>query len=310
MATTQRIEAFAPASCANLNCGFDILGFALETPGDTVIIQKAQHKNVIIKKITGDAGKLPLNPDKNTASVAVKYLLKKLNIKCGIEITIHKNMPLESGLGSSAASSVAAIYALNNLLELGLSKMELIQYAMMGETVASGEAHADNIAPSMLGGFILIRSYTPLDIIQLPTPKDLYYTIVHPNISINTKEARSILRHNVALKDVITQTANLGGLISGLYLNDYALIGRSLNDVIIEPVRALLMPYFNEVKDVALNSGALGFGISGSGPSLFTLNKSKDSALVVAERMINVFNKYRIKCMSYSAKINTTGAVS
>lgn len=308
MLTKNKVEAFAPASCANLNCGFDILGFALETPGDIVIVRKSQHKKITINRITGDKGRLPLNPNLNTASVAVKYLLKTLHINCGIELTIHKNMPLESGLGSSAASSVAAIYATNSLLDLQLSKEELIQYAMRGETVASGDEHADNIAPSMLGGFTLIRSYSPLDIIQLPTPKDLYYTIIHPDLKINTHDARNILRQNVPLKHVITQTANLGGLISGLYLSDYNLIGRSLNDVIIEPVRSLLIPFFDEIKQIALNYGAIGFGISGSGPSLFTLNKSHDTALLVAEKIKNTLNKHKIKCNSYSAKVNTTGA--
>ena len=275
------VTAFAPASCANINCGFDILGFTLESPGDTVILNINARNKTIIKKITGDNGRLPFDPKLNTATVAIDNLLTTLNIKIGIDVVIHKQMPLGSGLGSSAASSVAAIYALNHLLDFNLNKHELIQYAMVGELAASGAIHADNVAPSMLGGFTLIRSMSPLDIVQIPTPQNLYYTIIHPDLEINTHDARGILKNYVSMNKVIEQSANLAGLITGLCTSNYALIGRSLHDVIIEPIRSLLIPKFDIIKNVALESGAIGFGISGSGPSIFTLNSDLDTAVAV-----------------------------
>ena len=304
----ESIKVFAPASCANVSCGFDILGFALEAPGDEIILYKSNNPGVKIREITGDHGKLPYDERLNTASVAISSLLVKLNLNYGVEIIIHKRMPLYSGLGSSAASSVAAVYALNLLFNLGLNKHELIQYAMNGEFMASKAMHADNVAPSMLGGFTLIRSYSPLEIVQVPSPSNLYYTIIHPDLEISTRVARKILRNQVELTDMITQTANIAGLITGLCTNNYQLIGRSLNDVVIEPTRKLLIPKFDEIKLAALNAGSLGFGISGSGPSLFTLNANQDIATKVGQDMQKVLKKYNLKNQIYTGMVNTTGA--
>ncbi len=309
MISKESIKVFAPASCANVSCGFDILGFALEKPGDEVILHKSNKLGISIREITGDHGKLPHDVKLNTASVAINSIMHSLDINYGVEITIHKRMSLYSGLGSSAASSVAAVYGLNALFNLGLSKQELIYHAMQGEFVASKAIHADNVAPSMIGGFTLIRSYSPLDIVQIPSPTNLYYTIIHPDLEVSTKIARQILKKQVFLADMITQTANLGGLIAGLCTNDYKLIGRSLNDVIVEPIRKFLIPKFDELKDVALNTGALGFGISGSGPSLFTLNDNLETAIRVGQEMQKTLKKYNLTNQVYSGKINATGAI-
>ena len=303
------IKVFAPASSANLNCGFDILGFALKSIGDEIILQLGRKKGLRIKKITGDNGILPLDVEKNTASVAINSLLKHKNIKCGLDLTIHKKMPLESGLGSSAASSVAAIYALNILLDLNLSKFELIRYAMDGEFIASGTHHADNIAPSMLGGITLIRDARIPDVVQLPTPKNLFYSIIHPKLGINTKSARGILKNYVSLKDCVTQSANVGGLVCGLCTDNYELISRSLTDVIVEPSRMALIPNFKQIRDSALFSGALGFGISGSGPSLFALADNEDTAMIVAEAMQKEFEKINISSTTYVGIINHSGVM-
>ncbi|MBY0378841.1 MAG: homoserine kinase [Burkholderiales bacterium] len=303
------IKVFAPASSANLNCGFDILGFALNSIGDEIILQLSSKKGLRIKKITGDNGILPLDIKKNTASVAINSLLKHKNIECGLELTINKKMPLESGLGSSAASSVAAVYALNMLLDLNLPKLELIKYAMDGEFIASGTYHADNVAPSMLGGITLIRDARIPDVVQVPTPKSLFYSIIHPKLEINTKLAREILKNYVSLKDCITQAANIGGLVCGLCTNNYELISRSLTDVIVEPSRMTLIPNFKQIKESAILAGALGFGISGSGPSLFALADSQQVAMLVAEVMQKEFDKININSTKYVGIINHAGVI-
>ncbi|MFN8769257.1 MAG: homoserine kinase [Neisseriaceae bacterium] len=309
MSSSKSIRVFAPATSANVNCGFDILGFALESIGDEIILNINKKKGLSIKKITGDGGTLPLDINLNSATVAMSSLLKHNHIECGIDITINKKMPSESGLGSSAASSVAAVYGLNALLGLNLTKLELLKYAIHGEFIASGALHADNIAPSMLGGFTLIRDAHTFDIVQIPSPSNLHYAIIHPHLKINTKEARKILKNYVNLNDFITQSANLAGLIAGLCTDDYSLISRSLVDVVVEPNRRPLIPNFNYIKQSVLDAGALGFGISGSGPSLFTLNSSENIAHKVGGIMQNEFAKMKIKSEVYVGKINHAGAL-
>ncbi len=301
------IKVFAPASVANVTCGFDILGFAVDQPGDEITLKKSDSGKVSILQITGDGGALPMDADKNTCSVVIKMFLNDLGIDTGIDIYLDKKMPLGSGLGSSAASSVAAICAINELLGKPKKLEELLPYAMEGERVACGAAHADNVAPGLYGGFVLIRSYDPLDVIKLKTPDKLYATLVHPHIEVQTKDAREILRKRIYFKDSVKQSGNVAGLIAGLLTSDYGLISRSMHDYIVEPTRSILIPGYNEVKDAVMDLGALGAGISGSGPSIFALSKDKITAEKIALKMKSVYAGFRIESETYVSKINQAG---
>ena len=303
----KQIHVYAPATVANVACGFDILGFAVDSPGDEVILRTKKEPGVSIAKITGDQGKLPLDPKKNTAGVAILSFLKRLKSNQGIEIELHKKMPLGSGLGSSAASAVAGAFAVNGLFGNPLKKEELLPFALEGERLACGFAHADNAAPALFGGFVLIRSYSPLDVIKIPTPEKLFCTIVHPQIEIRTEYARKILKDEIPLKDAIIQWGNIAGLITGLMKSDYGLIERSMQDVIIEPVRSILIPKFKEIKNAALEAGALGCGISGSGPSIFALSISNKIAKAVGTAMQRNFRSLEIESEIYISKINQQG---
>ncbi len=305
----ESIRVFAPASVANVSCGFDILGFALNTPGDEIILKKNKSGKVRIIEITGDDGKLPFEADRNSASAVIQKILEHFKLSLGIDITLHKKMPLGSGLGSSAASSVAAAYAINILLDGPLDTFEVLKFATYGEKVACGSDHADNVAPALLGGFVLIRSYDPLDVIKLPAPEELYASVIHPQIEIKTKDARDILKKQIQLKNAIKQWGNVGGLISGLYTSDYELIGRSMEDHIIEPIRSILIPGYDAVKAAALDSGVLGCGISGSGPSVFALSKGMHIAEVAAQKMNEEFKKIGIESDIYVSKVNNKGPI-
>jgi homoserine kinase len=306
----ESIRVYAPATVANVACGFDIFGFAVNRPGDEVVLTKKSSPGIVIKEITGDEGRLPKDVAKNTAGIAIlKYLEFIGKPDQGFELSLHKDMPLGSGLGSSAASAVAGVFAANELMGKPLSQKELLPFAMEGERVACGSAHADNVGPSLLGGFVVIRSYDPLDIIQLPTPSDLYTSIVHPQIEVNTKDARRILEREITLGKTITQMGNVAGLVAGLLMSDYSLIGRSLVDVIVEPARSILIPQFQEVKEAALLAGALGCSISGSGPSLFALSKGEETANQVAIAMSTAFNSVGIGSEAYVSQINQQGPV-
>jgi len=305
----ESIRVFAPATVANVSCGFDILGFALNNPGDELILKKNNSGGVKIVEITGDDGKLPVDPDKNSASAVIIRILRHLNSSLGIDIYLHKKMPLGSGLGSSAASSVAAAYAINALMDYSLEIKDVLKFAMFGEEVACGSEHADNVAPALYGGFVLIRSYDPLDVIKLPAPDELYATVIHPQIEIKTKDARDILKKEIQLKNAIKQWGNVGGLISGLYESDYDLIGRSMEDHIIEPIRSILIPGYPEVKKVALESGVLGCGISGSGPSVFSLSKGRQTAEGASEKMNEEFKKIGIESDIYVSRVNNQGPI-
>lgn len=302
------IRAYAPATVANVSCGFDVLGFAVEEPGDVVELTLTSGSEVVIKQITGDDGRLPLQVEKNTSGVAVQAFLKALGSKQGVEIVLHKYLPLGSGMGSSAASSVAALVGINKLMGEPFSKKELLPFAMEAERVACGSAHADNVAPSLLGGFVLIRGYEPLDVVDIPTPPELFATLVHPHLELKTEDSRQVLRHNIPLKDAITQWGNIAGLVAGLMKPDYQLIGRSLKDVIAEPIRSLLIPGFATIKEVAIANGALGSGISGSGPTIFALSTSRDVAEQVGKAMRSQFAFYELESEVYISKINAEGA--
>ena len=303
----KEIRVFASATVANVACGFDILGFAIDQPGDEVRMRLMSDPGVRIIGIKGDGGRLPLDPARNTVSVPVLALLKKLKSSQGFEIELHKNMPLGSGLGSSAASAVAGVFAANALLGNPLKRTELVEYALEGERIACGSAHADNVAPALLGGFALVRSYHPLDVVQIPTPDNLHCTILHPQIEIRTEDARKILRKQIPFKDAVTQWGNIAGLIAGLMNSDYELIRRSLQDVIIEPVRAILIPGFQEIKQATIAAGALGCSISGSGPALFALSSSKETAEAVGRAMTSEMATLNIGSEVYISKINKIG---
>jgi homoserine kinase len=301
------IKVFAPATVANVTCGFDILGFAVDQPGDEIKLAKSESGEVRLLEITGDEGELPYDADKNTCSVVIKMFLKDLEIQQGIDIFLDKKMPLGSGLGSSAASSVAAIFAINELMGRPKKLEDLLPYAMEGERVACGAAHADNVAPGLYGGFVLIRSYDPLDVIRLKTPEMLFATLVHPHIEVKTKDAREILRKQIYLKESVRQSGNVAGLIAGLLTSDYDLISRSMHDYIVEPIRSILIPGYNEVKESALGLGALGAGISGSGPSIFALSKDQTTAEKIAMEMKNIYSGFSIESETYVSRINQVG---
>jgi len=299
------IKLFCPATIANLSCGFDVLGLCLDNVGDEMIVRKTSEKGIKITKIVG--ADLPLETEKNVAGVAALAMISTLNLDYGFEIEIYKKIKAGSGIGSSAASSAGAVFGINELLGRPFSTKDLVPYAMEGEKLASGSAHADNVAPALLGGFVLVRSYNPLDIIKIKSPEELYATVIHPQIELKTSDARSVLKQNVTLKQAVIQCGNLGGLISGLYTNDYNLIGRSLNDEIVEPLRSVLIPKFDLVKQKAIENGALGGGISGSGPSIFALSKGKETAEKVAKAMSEVYEKMNLKYEIHVSKVNPDG---
>ena len=299
------LKIFSPATIANVSCGYDVLGLALDTIGDEMIIRKVAKKGVTITKITGQD--LPLETHKNVAGVAALALLAETDSEFGFEIEIDKRIKPGSGIGSSAASSAGAVWAINELLGSPFGLNDLVRFAMEGERLATGVAHADNVAPALFGGFTLVRSHEPLDIIRIHTPDQLFATVIHPQIEVKTSDAREILKTTVPLKDAIKQWGNVGGLISGLYTEDYDLIGRSLEDYIIEPIRSILIPAFDAVKQQSLSVGALGCGISGSGPSIFALSKGKETALKVVEAMESVYKKVGIDYDIHISKINKQG---
>ncbi len=303
----RRIRVFAPATVANVACGFDSLGFAINQPGDIVEAELRPGTGVRILNVTGDQGRLPREAENNTAGVAVIAMLEHLGLRQGVDIVLHKRMPLGSGLGSSAASSVAALFAVNLLLDEPLEKSALLPFAMKAEELACGSPHADNVAPGLLGGFVLIRSYDPLDVISVDYPDNLFCTILHPHIELRTEDSRRILRKHIKLKDAVIQWSNLAGLIAGLSKSDYSLISRSLNDIIFEPVRSLLIPGFDKVKKSALDAGALGCSISGSGPSVFALSTSEEEARQVGLVMKESFSELNLDSDIYVSPVNRSG---
>jgi homoserine kinase len=299
------IKIFCPATIANLSCGFDVLGLCLETAGDEMIIRKSDIKGVRITKIVG--ANLPLETENNVAGVAALAMLEEVETEFGFEIEIYKNIKAGSGIGSSAASSAGAVFGINELLGQPFTRKELVKFAMQGEKLASGNAHADNVAPALLGGFTLVRCSNPLDIIKIESPSELYATVVHPQIELKTSDARSVLKQTVSLKSAITQWGNVGGLVAGLYTKDYELIGRSLHDEIIEPVRSMLIPGFDLIKKTAYENGALGSGISGSGPSIFALSKGKENADKIAKAMSTVYEEMNLPYEIHVSKVNDEG---
>jgi homoserine kinase len=299
------IKIFCPATIANLSCGFDVLGTCLENVGDEMIIRKSNQKGIRITKIVG--ADLPLETEKNVAGVAALALIDAIDTVFGFDIEIYKNIKAGSGIGSSSASAAGAVFGINELLGKPFSRKQLVQFAMKGEALASGSEHADNVAPCLLGGFTLVRSSNPLDIIRIESPVDLFATVIHPQIELKTSEMRAVLQPMISLKSAIAQWGNVGGFVAGLYTSDYELIGRSLHDVIVEPLRGKFIPQFDLVKKVALENGALGAGISGSGPSIFALSKGLQTAQNVANAMSKIYDKTEIPYEIHVCKINDLG---
>src|SRR5690348_572149 len=292
----KEIKVLAPATIANLVCGFDILGMALKEPYDEITLAFKDEPGITI--VHTDEFELPEEPEQNVSGVALQSLMEEYNKPVGFNLTIHKNIKPGSGLGSSAASSAGAVVAANHLLGNIFSKVDLVRFAMNGEKIAGGVKHADNVSPCIYGGVTLIRSIFPLDIIPLNVPP-LFITIVHPQIEVRTSDSRQILRKTVQLKDAIKQWGNIGGLVMGFMNSDSELIGRSLEDVIIEPIRSILIPGFDEIKESCKEAGSLGGGISGSGPSIFMVNKTEETALKVEKIMSGIYEKIGVDFKTY-----------
>jgi len=302
------VTVFAPATVTNVSCGFDIMGFALFQPGDEVRLTITDRQGVTITSIEGGNGKIPLVAEQNTAGKALLSMLQALDLPFGVEVEIFKKMAIGTGLGSSAASAVAAVWALNQFLEEPLNKEELLPFAMEGEKLTSGQqAHADNVAACLFGGFVVIRSLQPLEVIALDYPSELHCAIVHPQLELKTSDMRRILRQQIQLKDAIEQWGNIAGLVIGLQKGDFELISRSLKAVIVEPVRGKVIPGYQQARQAALEAGALGSGISGSGPSLFALTTSAEAAQKCAQAMAQFYHQLNLQCDTYLSPINPHG---
>ncbi len=325
---TTRVRVFAPATVSNLGPGFDVLGLALQQPGDVVEAELYDEPGVQIVTVTGAGDALTTDPTRNVVGIAAADVLRRLQDKVqgpaasgqnqgprtgvGVRLWLHKQMPLASGLGSSAASSVAGALAVNELFGGGLSRRELVASALEGERAASGAPHADNAAPSLLGGIVLIRSYDPLELVSLPIPPELRVVVVHPHCEVATASARALVsERRYELGDVVANLGNVGALISALHQNDLELFGRSIRDRLVEPVRAGLIPGFQRVKDAALAAGALGCSISGSGPSVFAFSGSDEGASRVAAAMRDAFRAAAdLESDAYVGPVNARGATT
>ncbi len=298
------IKVLSPATVANVVCGFDCLGFALENPFDEMTVRRIEEKTVRI--INRDDFGLPTDPAKNVAGVALTAMLAKANVDFGLEVEINKHIMPGSGIGSSAASSSGAVVAANRLLGDRFTQLELIEFAMEGEKLASGAKHADNVAPCIFGGFTLVRSTDPLDVVSLDFPP-LFATVIHPQIEIKTADARAMLPSDVPLKTAVRQWGNLGSFVAALAQGDYSLIARSMEDLIVEPVRKSLIPKFDEVKAASLAAGALGGGISGSGPSIFMFGDTRAGGEAVEIAMRRVYSETQIDFNTYVSEISRDG---
>ena len=298
------VRVLAPATVSNVVCGFDCLGFALERPFDELTVRQIKEHEIRIVNL--DNFDLPTDPKKNVAGVALGALLNRIDADFGFEIEINKGIRPGSGIGSSSASSCGAVVAANILLDGRFSKLELIEFAMEGEMLASGARHADNVTPCIFGGFTLVRSTEPLDVVSLDFPP-LFATVIHPQIEIKTSEARSILPEQVALKDAVQNWSNLGAFVAALGKGNYALMARSMDDLIAEPARKSLIPKFDEVKNASLAAGALGGGISGSGPSIFMLSSRIETASLVEEAMAAIYAETDVEFNTYVSQISSSG---
>jgi len=301
----EKVTVFAPNTVANVGCGYDVLGFALEGHGDEITLTKRGDDRLVITDIMG--ADLPTEPDKNVATVAIAAMLEEMGQRTGFDMVIKKSIPPGSGLGSSASSAAGAVFAANELLGRPFSRTQLVAFAMEGERSSSGVAHADNVAPCLLGGFTVVRSYHPLDVFSIPFPAQLRAVVMYPNVEMKTADAKRILKKQILLSDAVTQWGNVAGLVSGLITGDMARVGRSMQDVIIEPVRSMLIPFYSEVKAAAQKSGALGFAISGSGPSTFAFTDDIKKAETILAECTGVYARGGIPCIGFISSINQQG---
>lgn len=303
-----KVKVFAPATVANVGSGFDVLGFALEAPGDIVDMKKTQQKGIVISEMISEK---PLSCvlEENTAGMALINMYNSRDLSFGIELKITKGVNPGSGTGSSAASAAGAVFALNQLLDDAdkFTAKELVDFAMDGEVVASGARHADNVAPSVLGGFTLVRQNEPLDVIQIPTPSNLYVVVLHPEIEVKTSDSRAILKKQIQLSDAVKQWGNVAGLVAGLFTDDYELIGRSMEDYVVVPTRSLLIPMYDQLKAKALEKGALGLSISGSGPSVFALCNGLEDAESVKQALVEIIEQTNLLYNIHISKVSTEG---
>ena len=299
------MHIYAPATVANVGPGFDILGFAMDRPGDEMLVEKTEGDQHIIIDKSGVG--LPADPKKNVATVAIDSMLAKLESQQKFQLTFLKKIAPGSGIGSSAASAAGAVFGANVLLGNPFTSRELVPFAMKGEEAASGSAHADNVAPALLGGFVLVRSYDPLDIISIPGPEEIYCSVVYPEISIATENSRRILKTSVPLEKAVIQCGNVAGLVTGLITGNFRLIGDSMHDVIAEPIRSFLIPEYDRVIHSALQAGALGCSISGSGPSIFALSKEEETARKTGTAMKKVFATAEIGSSVFVSQVNNQG---
>jgi len=303
----QTAAAFAPASVANVAIGFDILGFSINTIGDRATVRRVPQRGVHIKAIGGVVADLPLSPEKNTAGRSLQAMIESLRLDHGLELELHKGIPLASGLGGSAASAVAAVVAANGVLDTPCDKLQLLKFAMQGEAVASGSMHVDNISPSLFGGLVLTVGIDHPRVKQIPVPPGIRVVVVHPHMLLSTRKARAILKGSVPMKDFVWQTANLAGFISGCYTNDLDMIRESFEDVVIEPQRAALIPGFVEARRAAVSAGALGCSISGAGPTMFAWC-IETHALAVREALVVEFLRHGLKSDHWITTIEPVGA--
>lgn len=308
LGNTRRVTAFAPASIGNVAVGFDVLGQAIQGIGDTVTVEQSDQPGIRVVEVTGRAKRLPTSPRANTAAAAVEAMTEALGIESGFELRIDKGIPLASGMGGSAASAVAAVVAVNQMLKIPMQVPELFSYALAGEAVASGTAHGDNVGASLVGGLAVVGPADSPQVIAVPAPNPLRCVVVHPNLQIQTKDARSVLPKKVALDHAVAQSANLAALITACFARDIDLIGRALRDVLIEPHRAKLIPGFGEVRLAAMDNDALGCSISGAGPSVFAWFASETSAGAGLEAMVAAFAAEGLESTAYTSPVNTPGA--
>ena len=302
-----QITVFSPSTIANVGCGYDVLGFALDGIGERITVTRRDDDKMVIEPC--QQFDIPTDPEKNVATVAARAVLEAAGVKLGLTFSFDKEIYPGSGLGTSASSSAGAAFAANVLIGEPFDRQELVTYAMEGEKVISGKAHADNVGPNILGGFTLVRGYDPLDVLKLPVPSDLYVAIVHPQVVVKTTDAKKMLKSQVKLEQAVNQWGNVGGLVSGLYEEDFDLIGRSMVDVIVEPIRKLLIPMYDEVKSKALELGAVGCSIAGSGPSIFAFAKGKETAEKIKESMQAIYDEVGIVAFTYLSKIGREGVV-
>lgn len=300
----KKVSVKAPATVANLVCGFDVLGMAVNDPYDELTLHYKEAPGITIENF--GEGQLPTDPVKNVSGASLLAMMDELDISFGFHIEVHKKIKPGSGLGSSAASSAASVVAANHLLGNPFQPVDLVRFAMHGEKAASGVKHADNVTPCIYGGVTLIRSVFPLDIVRLPAP-GLLVTMVHPQVEVRTSDARQVLKQQVLLKDAIKQWGNISGVVAGLINKDYALLGRSLEDFIVEPARSVLIPGFAAIKKQCLEAGALGGGISGSGPSIFMFSETKETADNVREIMEAEYERLGVECHTYVTSVNAKG---